>query len=364
MGHPKSVRGAMVVKKWNPSVNIEALEKKVGDDSEDYFNDKFWESLSVCWNALDNVQARQYTDARCLFYSKPLLESGTLGTKCNHEVVLPFRTSSYNDGKESDDNENQIAMCTLRSFPYLPKHCIEYAKQAYFSDYFEFGPEVYENFRQDPMAFFEQLDTMDSGEQSRALRMIKAFIDLQEEAGGSIDFNACVLIAFNRMIKDFRTSILDLSHSADEMEKSSGKKFWTGTKRRPRPVDWNNPMPLLMEYLYSTANLYASVWRAEVVRDRSEFQAVVDELKLEQPIWEPSGDKVDLSEGDNEDESGGSGEDDDKLKGELYKVDTSKLQPAQPQDFEKDGECLFFFLLLLLFCQKSISHDNTFHIYT
>lgn len=52
----------------------------------------------------------------------------------NHEVVLPFRTSSYNDGKESDDNEAQIAMCTLRSFPYLPKHCIEFAQQAYFSD--------------------------------------------------------------------------------------------------------------------------------------------------------------------------------------------------------------------------------------
>jgi len=338
VGHPKSVRGAMVVKRWNPSVNIEALEKKVGTDSEDYFDDKFWESLNVCWNALDNVQARQYTDARCLFYSKPLLESGTLGTKCNHEVILPFRTSSYNDGKESDDNENQIAMCTLRSFPYLPKHCIEFAKQAYFSDYFEFGPDVYENFRQDPMAFFEQLDTMEPGEQSRALRMIKTFIDLQEEAGGKIDFNACVRIAFNRMMKDFRTSILDLCHSADEMEKSSGKKFWTGTKRRPRPVDWNNAMPLLMEYLYSTANLYASVWRAEVVRDRSQFQAVVDELNLDQPVWEPSGEKVDLSEGDNEEESGSGGEDDEKLKGELYKVDTSKLQPAQPQEFEKDGK--------------------------
>jgi hypothetical protein len=57
-----------------------------------------------------------------------------LCARSNHEVILPFRTSSYNDGKESDDNEAQIAMCTLRSFPYLPKHCIEFAKQAYFSD--------------------------------------------------------------------------------------------------------------------------------------------------------------------------------------------------------------------------------------
>lgn len=80
-----------MVEKWNSSVNIEALEKKVGDDSEDFFDDKFWESLSVCWNALENVQARQYTDSCCLFYSKPLLESGTLGTKlylCRQDLSL------------------------------------------------------------------------------------------------------------------------------------------------------------------------------------------------------------------------------------------------------------------------------------
>lgn len=130
-------------------------------------------------------------------------------------MILPFRTSSYNDGKESDDNEVQIAMCTLRSFPYLPKHCIEFAKQAYFSDYFEFGPDAYETFRADPLAFFEQLDTMAPGEQSRSLRMIRAFIDLQEEAGGKIDFKSCVRIAFNVMVKGKCTqsnSSLDSNH--------------------------------------------------------------------------------------------------------------------------------------------------------
>ena len=104
-------------------------------------------------------------------------------------------------------------------------------------------------------------------------------------------------------------------------------------------MDWTKPEDLLKEYLYSTANLYASVWQVPVVRDRDQFQAVLDELKLEQPQWQPSGEKVDLSEGDNEDgDAGASGEDDDKLKEMLYKVDSSKLQPAQPQEFEKDGK--------------------------
>ena len=341
VGHPKSVRGAMAVQKWNPRLNIEALEKRVGDDSEDFFDDKFWESLSVCWNALDNVQARQYTDNRCLFYSKPLLESGTLGTKTNSEVILPFRTSTYNDGNENDNNENQIAMCTLRSFPFLPLHCIEFAKQAYFSDYFEFGPEQYETFRKDKEVFFEQLDAMDAGEQYKSLSMIKAFIEMQKEAGGKIDFALCIRIAFNRMMADFRTSILDLCHSADTMEKSSGKKFWTGTKRRPRAVDWNDPIPELMEYLFSTAGLYASVWKVEEVRDRAEFDALVKALDLKQPDWSPPSANVDLSDGDDEAEGGDAGEQAEKLKADLYAVDPSDLQPANPQDFEKDDDLNF-----------------------
>lgn len=341
VGSPKSVSGARVVRKWNPQMNIEALEKKVCSDSEDYFDDEFWESLDVCWNALDNIQAREYTDSRCLFYLKPLLESGTLGTKCNAEVILPFRTSSYNDGKESDENENQIAMCTLRSFPYLPKHCIEFAKQSYFSDYFEFGPDQFETFRKNTAMYFEQLDSMDVGEQLKSLRMIRFFIDLQKKAGGKIDFDACIRIAFNRMIEDFRTSILNLCHSVDEMEKSSGNKFWTGTKRRPRPVDWIDPIPELMEYLYCSANMYASVWGVEHVRNRANFESRVNSLGLKQPEWTPSTENVDLSEGEEEKSSDGNGEEVEQLKGDLYSVDASTLQPANPQDFEKDDDLNF-----------------------
>ena len=92
-----------------------------------------------------------------------------------------------------------------------------------------------------------------------------------------------------------------------------------------------------MEYLYSTANLYASVWQQDPVRDRDQFEAIVAEMNLEQPHWE--GEKVDLSEGDEDDgDTGPSAEDDEQLKADLYKVDVSKFQPAQPQEFEKDGE--------------------------
>lgn len=57
-------------------------------------------------------------DKCCAEHTTPLLESGTLSTKCNGDVFLPFRTKTYNDSVEEEDG-NQIAMCTLKGAPYL-----------------------------------------------------------------------------------------------------------------------------------------------------------------------------------------------------------------------------------------------------
>ena len=292
---------------------------------------------------IDNVTARKYTDSRCLFFSRPLLESGTLGTKCNHEVILPFRTSTYNDGEESDENENQIAMCTLRSFPYLPLHCIEFAKQAYFSDYFCFAPDQYETFRKDAYSFFEQLDTMEPGEQLKSLRMVNSFVLLQKKADGKVDFVACVRMAFDRMIEDFSSSVLNLCHAADQMEASTGNKFWTGTKRRPRAVLWQgkDSAPELFEYLFCTSNLYATIWGIEPVRDRMKFENDVLDLSLKQPDWSPSSEAIDLSEDDVENTVGDEAEQAHKLRTELSSVDVVALQQATAHEFEKDDDSNF-----------------------
>jgi ubiquitin-activating enzyme E1 len=62
-------------------------------------------------------------DYRCVFYQKPLLESGTLGTKGNVQVVIPHLTESY--GSSADPPEKSIPMCTVKNFPNAIEHCIE-----------------------------------------------------------------------------------------------------------------------------------------------------------------------------------------------------------------------------------------------
>ena len=67
-------------------------QTRVGSDTEQVFNDKFWEKLDFVVNAVDNIKARLYIDQRCVWYGKPLLESGTLGTKANSQMIIPYVT--------------------------------------------------------------------------------------------------------------------------------------------------------------------------------------------------------------------------------------------------------------------------------
>lgn len=70
----------------NPSMNVVSHENRVGPETEKVYDDEFFEELDGVANALDNVDARIYMDRRCVYYRKPLLESGTLGTKGNTQV--------------------------------------------------------------------------------------------------------------------------------------------------------------------------------------------------------------------------------------------------------------------------------------
>lgn len=105
VGKSKAERALLAGMKMNPHLIAQSYKLRVGGESEDIFNDDFWESLDLVINAVDNVNARLYIDSQCLFYGKPLLESGTLGTKCNSQIILPHLTQSY--GETSDPQKKR-----------------------------------------------------------------------------------------------------------------------------------------------------------------------------------------------------------------------------------------------------------------
>ena len=113
IGHAKSTCATAAAKTINADLNAIPLQNRVSPDTEEVFNDTFWEGLDVVVNALDNVNARLYVDSRCVYFGKPLLESGTLGTKCNTQMVVPNVTENYGRRATRPRSRRPCARCTL-----------------------------------------------------------------------------------------------------------------------------------------------------------------------------------------------------------------------------------------------------------
>lgn len=56
-----------------------------------------------------------------------MLESGTLGTKGHTQIVVPKLTENY--GASRDPPEKSIPLCTLKHFPNLIEHTIQWARE-------------------------------------------------------------------------------------------------------------------------------------------------------------------------------------------------------------------------------------------
>ena len=126
---PKSSVAARAAKVMNPDLNIEAHENRVGSATEEIYDDDFFENLDGVANALDNIESRAYMDERCIRYRLPLLESGTLGTMGNTQVVIPDLTESYSSSR--DPPETSIPICTLKNFPNQIEHTLQWARDLF-----------------------------------------------------------------------------------------------------------------------------------------------------------------------------------------------------------------------------------------
>lgn len=125
----KSTVASAAAQRMNPDLNVEAHTNRVGAETEHIYDDTFFENLDGVCNALDNIDARIYMDRRCVYYHKPLIESGTLGTKGNVQVVVPYLTESYSSTQ--DPPEKSIPICTLKNFPNAIEHTLQWARDMF-----------------------------------------------------------------------------------------------------------------------------------------------------------------------------------------------------------------------------------------
>ena len=231
IGKQKSFIASQKIKQFNPSINIQCYDKAVGYDNEPLFNRSFWEHQDIVVNALDNVQARQYVDNQCVLYKKPLLEAGTLGTKCNLQVIIPNITKSYSE--TMDPPEKSIPLCTIKQFPYKIEHCLEWSMEI-FNQYFNIFIHDVEAFSKGQSYFLDYMDKIDNdhiyNNKITLLCLFKSCLENPTYINIVYFVKKIFKLIFINPIQNLLTN-----HPIDEID-DNGVLFWSGNRLPPNII--------------------------------------------------------------------------------------------------------------------------------
>ncbi|EEF35682.1 ubiquitin-activating enzyme E1 1 [Ricinus communis] len=252
IGQAKSMVAASAAALINPHFNIEALQNRASPETENVFDDAFWENLNVVVNALDNVNARLYIDARCLYFQKPLLESGTLGAKCNTQMVIPHLTENY--GASRDPPEKQAPMCTVRSFPHNIDHCLTWARSE-FEGLLEKTPGEVNAYLNNPREYMTAMKNAGDAQAKDNLERVLECLDKER----CVAFEDCITWTRLKFEDYFVNRVKQLTFTfPEDALTSSGTPFWSAPKRFPRPLQFSADDLSHLQFIMA-----ASILRAE-----------------------------------------------------------------------------------------------------
>jgi ubiquitin-activating enzyme E1 len=300
INRPKSVTAAAAAAVMNPSFRTAVYESKVAPDTEHIFSDDFYESLDFVCTALDNVQARLYVDQRCMFYHLPMLESGTLGTKGSTQVVVPCVTENYGASRDPVD-EKSIPMCTLKFYPNLIEHTLQWAREL-FEEQYKQTPDDCNNYLNCATAAEFQTSFLANQQNVKLETLNRMYTALVESRPASIE--DCIVWARLQFEDLFCNRIKQLLHTfpVDKLT-SSGAPFWSGSKKPPAPLQFNAGDPLHMQFIVAAANMRAMVFGIPPQHMEEVFFEVLEGVSV--PSFSPS-DGVSIPTSDEESKQGSS----------------------------------------------------------
>ncbi|KYQ91301.1 ubiquitin activating enzyme E1 [Tieghemostelium lacteum] len=332
----KSQSAAKAVRVMNSSIHIDPKEIKVDQHSETTFNSNFYNAQDVIVSALDNVEARLYVDSKCVQNAKPLLESGTLGTKGHVQVILPHLTESYSSQKDPD--EKQTPFCTLKSFPTNIDHCIQWSRDK-FEKLFSINPLELNKFLED-QEYLKKLETSDNSNKISISKSISKMMDSYPKS-----FKDCVTIARVKFEKLFNFAIKELLKAYPlDLKTKEGTLFWSSPKRPPTALVYDSTDASHLDFIQEYSKLLAIIFNiseiSTITRDqireysqsvkvpefKSKNKTIISDEKAQKPVETFSMEQFkELL---------------DKLSKQVtqFHLENVKTQPLQIQQFEKDDD--------------------------
>lgn len=261
VGQSKAKAAATMAQVMNPDFKVEALELFVGPKTENVFHDEFWIGLTGVCNALDNMEARMYVDTQCVKYEKSLLESGTMGTSGNVDTICPFKTRTYRDGGNAAEGGG-VPMCTLRNFPHLTDHCIEWARDQFEALFVKLGKN-FETYLTNPSEFDSKMKDKVKAEAGSTFAEVRSLTSLAHLVA-TPSIGAAAQLAFDIFHFLFRDKIKDLQTTFPADARITDSKtgvdkgpFWGEKKRYPKHAMFNADDSNHTDFVLSATCLFA-----------------------------------------------------------------------------------------------------------
>ena len=299
VGESKAEISCGVAKTINPALKVTAHKGRAAPNTENVFTDVFWDGLDCVFGAVDNIHARQYIDSKCVLHKKNLFESGTLGTKCNSQMVVPYKTQSYGDSQ--DPKEASIPMCTLRNYPYLLDHTIEWARD-YFQGFCVNGSADFGALVKDPAGYVKQCQDEQANQAGSILekfRFLSRFLICWPE----VNTQSLVNVARQLFQDIFHDQIAQLLYCFPvDYKNDDGQLFWSSPKRPPYIIEFDAADEMHFLFVKAVVVILGEVFGVKV----GETDEQIRELAKNAPftVTQPGNKKIKTSDDDNVQEGG------------------------------------------------------------
>ncbi|KAF8634042.1 hypothetical protein AX17_004307 [Amanita inopinata Kibby_2008] len=119
----KALIAAQTAAPFNPNVRITPIH---GNIKEPQYDIEWFQRFDIALNALDNLDARRHVNKMCMAAQIPLVESGTAGYFGQVQPLLKDRTECFDCIPKPTPKTYPV--CTIRSTPSQPIHCIVWSK--------------------------------------------------------------------------------------------------------------------------------------------------------------------------------------------------------------------------------------------
>ncbi|CAJ2511370.1 Uu.00g069950.m01.CDS01 [Anthostomella pinea] len=225
--------------RFNPNVTIVAHHANIKDAR---FNVEWFRGFKLVFNALDNLEARRHVNRMCLAADVPLIESGTTGFNGQVQVIKKGVTACYDcTAKEAPKS---FPVCTIRSTPSQPIHCIVWGKSYLLNEIFGTS--------EDQSVFDHSADRDNAEEIAELQKESEALRKIRASAG----------------TEQFSQMLFDKVFNADVTRLLSMKEMWK--HRKP-------PQPLKYEDLLAQS-LVAAAAKDAVVGDDQKVWSLEENL--------------------------------------------------------------------------------------